>query len=74
MSRLRILYSRLRAEEKMLFAAAEARGIPCSLEDIRTSPWRIEPNESDLFLARCIVGFWTVYWKLVSISTLCFEK
>lgn len=54
MSRLRILYSRLRAEEKMLFAAAEARGIPCSLEDIRTSPWRIEPNESDLFLARCI--------------------
>ena len=54
MSRLRILYSRLRAEEKQLAAAAEAKGIPCSLEDIRTAPWRIEPNEGDVFLARCI--------------------
>ena len=54
MSRLRILYSRLRAEEKQLFAAAESRGIPCSLEDIRTEPWRIEPFGSDVFLARCI--------------------
>jgi len=53
-SRLRILYSRLRAEEKQLFAAAESRGIPCSLEDIRTEPWRIEPFGSDVFLARCI--------------------
>ena len=54
MSRLRILYSRLRAEEKQLFAAAEAKGICCSLEDVRTEPWRIEPNEGDVFLARCI--------------------
>ena len=54
MSRLRILYSRLRAEEKQLFAAAEAKGIPCSLEDIRTEAWRIEPNETDVFLCRCI--------------------
>lgn len=54
MGRLRILYSRLRAEEKQLFAAAEARGIPCSLEDIRTEPWRIESCDSDVFLARCI--------------------
>jgi len=53
-SRLRILYSRLRAEEKQLFAAAEAKGIPCSLEDIRTEAWRIEPNETDVFLCRCI--------------------
>jgi hypothetical protein len=47
-SRLRILYSRLRAEEKQLAAAAEAKGIPCSLEDIRTAPWRIEPHEGDV--------------------------
>lgn len=54
MSRLRILYSRLRAEEKQLFAAAESRGIPCSLEDIRTEPWSIGSHDTDVFLARCI--------------------
>jgi [lysine-biosynthesis-protein LysW]--L-2-aminoadipate ligase len=53
-SRLRILYSRLRAEEKQLACAAGTRGIPYLLEDARQSSWKIEPREGDVFLARCI--------------------
>jgi [lysine-biosynthesis-protein LysW]--L-2-aminoadipate ligase len=55
MSRIRIFYTRLRKEEKLLVEAAEREGIPYSLEDAREVHFGVTANLSDdVILCRCI--------------------
>lgn len=56
MASLWILYTRLRAEEKMLKKAADDRGISCHFVDIRDLAWPggLEVSEGDVALCRCV--------------------
>ena len=56
MPRLRIFHTRLRAEEKLLAAAASREGIPATLEDVTDTVFgdRLPADEGDVVLARCI--------------------
>ncbi len=56
MATLWILYTRLRAEEKMLKKAADDRGISCRFVDIRGISWPggLDVSEGDVALCRCV--------------------
>ena len=56
MATLWILYTRLRAEEKMLKKAADDRGISCRFVDIRGIAWPggLDVSEGDVALCRCV--------------------
>lgn len=54
MATLRIFHTRLRQEEKLLIQAAQAAGIPCSLDDARRPGWERELMSGDVALCRCI--------------------
>ncbi|WP_085544009.1 lysine biosynthesis protein LysX [Dethiosulfovibrio salsuginis] len=56
MTTLWILYTRLRAEEKMLKKAADDRGISCRFVDIRGIAWPggLDVSEGDVALCRCV--------------------
>ncbi|MCR5335284.1 MAG: lysine biosynthesis protein LysX [Synergistes sp.] len=53
---LRILFTRLRAEEKLLKEAAGRLGIPCELQNVSDTVFGKEPfcSDSDVVLARCV--------------------
>lgn len=52
--RVRILFTRLRSEEKLLAEASQRLGVPFTLEDVRQSVMPLETDEEDVFLCRCI--------------------
>jgi [lysine-biosynthesis-protein LysW]--L-2-aminoadipate ligase len=55
MSRLFIFYTRLRTEEKLLFQAAEKKGIPFSAVNLSDGLWPNVPGEAgDSALCRCV--------------------
>ena len=56
MSVLRILFTRLRTEEKLLKEAAERLGIPCELQLVSDTVFGGEPfcSQDDVVLARCV--------------------
>ncbi|HOK20550.1 MAG TPA: L-2-aminoadipate N-acetyltransferase, partial [Thermosynergistes sp.] len=55
MPQVRIFYTRLRKEEKLLAEAAEREGIPYSLEDAREMHFGATTSLSDdVILCRCI--------------------
>jgi len=54
---IRILFTRLRTEEKLLAERAERLGVPYSLENVRNLPLPIDYNEEDIFICRCISHF-----------------
>ena len=56
MSTLRILFTRLRAEEKLLRDAAERQNIPCVLQNVSEAWYGDDPfcDKDDVVLARCI--------------------
>lgn len=56
MPTLRILFTRLRAEEKLLKEAADRRGIPCELRNVSDTLFGSERfcSEGDVVLARCV--------------------
>jgi len=51
---LRILFTRLRQEEKLLVEAARRLDIEVSLEDVKDRVWGGSAPEEDVFLCRCI--------------------
>ncbi len=51
---LRIFYTRLRQEEKLLVQAARAAGIPSVLEDARRPGWEGDLVSGDVAICRCI--------------------
>lgn len=52
---LRIIYSRLRTEEKMLFQAADRLGIPYVAEDIRSKRWPdLGGYPGEVVICRCV--------------------
>ncbi|AER67194.1 L-2-aminoadipate N-acetyltransferase [Thermovirga lienii DSM 17291] len=55
--RVRILFTRLRTEEKLLAERAERLGVPYSLENIRDLSLPMDYNEEDIFICRCISHF-----------------
>lgn len=56
MSTLRILFTRLRVEEKLLREAAEKQNIPCELQNVSDIWYGRKPfcDKNDVVLARCI--------------------
>jgi len=55
MAQLRIAYTRLRVEEKLLFEAAQRLGIPVAADDVEDRSWPgIEADPGDVVLCRCI--------------------
>ena len=55
MAQLRIAYTRLRVEEKLLFEAATRLGIPVAADDVEDRSWPgIEADPGDVVLCRCI--------------------
>ncbi len=56
MPTLRILFTRLRAEEKLLREAAEKQNIPCELQNVSNIWYGSRPfcDKGDVVLARCI--------------------
>lgn len=55
MAQLRIAYTRLRVEEKLLFEAAARLGIPVAADDVEDRSWPgIEADPGDVVLCRCI--------------------
>ena len=56
MAVLRILFTRLRTEEKLLKEAAERLGIPCELQLVSDTVFGGEPfcSQDDVVLARCV--------------------
>lgn len=56
MATLRILFTRLRAEEKLLKEAAERLGIPCELQNVSDSVFGGAPfcSADDVVLSRCV--------------------
>ena len=56
MAVLRILFTRLRTEEKLLKEAAERLGIPCELQLVSDTAFGGEPfcSQDDVVLARCV--------------------
>ena len=56
MAVLRIAYTRLRAEEKLLAAAASREGIPATMEDVTDGVFgaQLPAERGDVVLARCI--------------------
>ena len=56
MAVLRILFTRLRTEEKLLKEAAERLGIPCELQLVSDTVFGREPfcPQDDVVLARCV--------------------
>ena len=56
MAVLRILFTRLRTEEKLLKEAAERLGIPCELQLVSDTVFGGEPfcPQDDVVLARCV--------------------
>ena len=55
MAQLRIAYTRLRVEEKLLFEAAQRLGIPVVADDVTDRIWPgIEADPGDVVLCRCI--------------------
>jgi len=55
--RIRILFTRLRVEEKLLAERAEKLGMKYSLENVRDLPVPIAYHEDDIFICRCISHF-----------------
>lgn len=55
--RIRILYTRLRKEEKLLAEASQRSGVDFTLEDVRDWVMPQEICGNDIFLCRCI-GHW----------------
>lgn len=56
MATLRILFTRLRLEEKMLLAAAKRENIPCELMDVSDVWYGEKPfcSQDDVVLSRCV--------------------
>ncbi|MDD4159684.1 MAG: RimK family alpha-L-glutamate ligase [Synergistaceae bacterium] len=56
MSKLRILFTRLRVEEKLLREAAEKQNIPCELQNVSDTWYGDQPfcTPEDVVLARCV--------------------
>ncbi len=52
--RVRILFSRLRIEEKLLAEAADRHNVPFSLENVRDAVLPLDIGDGDIFLCRCI--------------------
>lgn len=52
--RIRLLYTRLRKEEKLLVEAGGRKNLPCVAENIRDRVFPAVSDRSDVFLCRCI--------------------
>ena len=51
---IRLLFTRLRTEEKLLAEAAEKRGLPLAIENVRDAVFPQKQKSGDIFLCRCI--------------------
>ena len=51
---LRLLFTRLRQEEKLLVEAARRLDVPLSLEDVKDRVWGASWAEDDVYICRCI--------------------
>ena len=79
MPQVRIFFTRLRKEEKLLAEAAEREGIPCSLEDAREMHSATTSLSDDVILCRCISHSQNVAWRTLRMgqgrkSGVCYGK